>query len=217
MSSTSTSISWPTLSISLGWLRRLQLMSVMWSRPSRPSRSMNAPKSVMFLTVPLTVRPFRCRRAACALLGAFGFDQFAAGEDDVLALLVELDDFELVGVADVNAQILRRDDVDLGAGQECLDADVEHEAALDDGLDLAGDEPPLLKIWTIFSQFFLNSAFSWERTTVPSLVNCFFSALMNSFPVSDKGLSGVDKGLSGVDKGLSHARKVCQTSTKVSR
>ena len=32
-------------------------MSVMWSRPSMPSRSMNAPKSVMFLTVPLRMSP----------------------------------------------------------------------------------------------------------------------------------------------------------------
>jgi hypothetical protein len=32
-------------------------MSVMCSRPSMPPRSMNAPKSAMFLTVPLTMSP----------------------------------------------------------------------------------------------------------------------------------------------------------------
>ena len=36
---------------------RPQLMSVMWSRPSMPLSSMNAPKSVMFLTVPLRMSP----------------------------------------------------------------------------------------------------------------------------------------------------------------
>ena len=50
-----------------------------------------------------------------ALLRALGFDQLAAGEDDVLALLVQLDDFALEGLAFVNAQVLRRDDVDLAS------------------------------------------------------------------------------------------------------
>ena len=52
---TLTSISWSILSISLGWLMRPQDMSVMCSRPSMPPRSMNAPKSAMFLTVPLMI------------------------------------------------------------------------------------------------------------------------------------------------------------------
>ncbi len=43
--------------ISLGWLMRPQLMSVMWSRPSMPPRSTNAPKSTMFLTLPWRVWP----------------------------------------------------------------------------------------------------------------------------------------------------------------
>ena len=48
-----------------------------------------------------------------ALFGALGFDDFAAGKDDVLALVVDLDDLELVDLADVFVEILRRDDVDL--------------------------------------------------------------------------------------------------------
>ncbi len=54
---TLTSTFWPILSSSLGWLMRLQDMSVMWSRPSMPPRSMNAPKSAMFLTSPATMSP----------------------------------------------------------------------------------------------------------------------------------------------------------------
>ena len=80
-----------------------------------------------------------------ALLRALGLDQLAAGEDDVLALLVELDDLALEGLALVDAQVLRRDDVDLGAGQERLDAHVEHQAALDHGLDLAADQAAVVE------------------------------------------------------------------------
>ena len=74
-----------------------------------------------------------------AALGALLLDQFAAGQDDVLPLLVDLDDLEIVGVADVLGQVLGHDDVDLGGGQEGFDADVDEQAALDDGFDLAGD------------------------------------------------------------------------------
>ena len=74
-----------------------------------------------------------------AALGAFLLDQFAAGQDDVLPLLVDLDDLEIVGVADVLGEVLRGEDVDLRGGQEGLDADVDQQAAFDDGFDFAGD------------------------------------------------------------------------------
>ena len=57
MSSTTTSSSWPVANICEGCVMRPQLMSVMCSRPSRPFRSMNAPKSVRFFTVPLRMSP----------------------------------------------------------------------------------------------------------------------------------------------------------------
>ena len=119
---------------------RPQLMSVMWSRPSMPLRSMNAPKSVMFLTVPLRMSPGVISVSSFwRVFVAFLLDQFAAGEDDVLALLVDLDDLEIVGVADELGEVLGRDDVDLRGGQERLDADVDQQAAFDDGFDLAVD------------------------------------------------------------------------------
>src|SRR3954463_8429038 len=43
----------PMATSSEGCEMRPQDMSVMWSRPSTPPRSMNAPKSVMFFTTPL--------------------------------------------------------------------------------------------------------------------------------------------------------------------
>ena len=69
-SRTITSSSWPTLSISLGCFTRPQLMSVMCRRPSMPSRSMNAPKSVMFFTLPLRTSPFCSEASSSARFSA---------------------------------------------------------------------------------------------------------------------------------------------------
>ena len=74
-----------------------------------------------------------------ALVVALLLDQFAAGEDDVLAVLVDFDDLELVAVAEELGQVLGGNDVNLRGGQEGLDADVDQQAAFDGGLDLAGD------------------------------------------------------------------------------
>src|SRR5690606_8257179 len=47
-----------------------------------------------------------------AFLGAFGFDQLAARENNVLTFLIDFYDPEIVGVAYELRQILRRNDVD---------------------------------------------------------------------------------------------------------
>ena len=74
-----------------------------------------------------------------AAFDAFLLDEFAAGKNDVLPLLVDFDNLEVVGVADVLVEILGRGDVDLRGGQEGLDADVDEQTAFDDGFDFAGD------------------------------------------------------------------------------
>ena len=74
-----------------------------------------------------------------ALLVAFGLDEFAAREHDVLAVLIDFDNLEFVAVADEAREILRRDHVNLRRGQKRLDADIDHKAAFDDRLDLAHD------------------------------------------------------------------------------
>ena len=74
-----------------------------------------------------------------AALQPFLFDQFAPGQDDVLAFLVDLDDLEIVSIAHILGEVLGGDDINLGRGQEGLDADVDEQAALDDRLDLAAD------------------------------------------------------------------------------
>src|ERR1039457_2390338 len=79
------------------------------------------------------------RKELGALVAALGLDEFAAGQDDVLALLIDLDDLEFVAVADERLEILRRDHVNLRRRQKRLDADVDDHPALDDGLDFAHD------------------------------------------------------------------------------
>src|SRR4051794_33594458 len=74
------------------------------------------------------------------LLAPFLLDEFAPAKHHVLPVIVNLDDLEVVGVADELLEILRWDDVDLRRRQERLDADVDHESALHDGFHLALDQ-----------------------------------------------------------------------------
>ena len=76
-----------------------------------------------------------------ALLAPLLLDQFAPAEHDVLPVVVNLDDFEIVSVADKLLQIFRWNDVDLRSGQKCFHADVHHESAFDDGFHFALDQP----------------------------------------------------------------------------
>ena len=85
---------------------RPQLMSVMWSRPSRPFEVDERAEIGDVLDRALAdVAGHHLGEQLGAFVVAFLLDQFAAGEDDVLAFLVDLDDLEFVGVADE----LRRD------------------------------------------------------------------------------------------------------------
>ena len=133
----------PTWKTSLGWLTRPQLMSVMWSRPSMPPRSTKAPYSVMFLMMPLTTL-FSSRVSSVLLFISIALllEEHAAREHDVAALLVELDDLELVGLADKLVQVANRAEVDLAAGEERLHAaaDGDGEAALHALADCPFDE-----------------------------------------------------------------------------
>lgn len=71
---------------------------------------------------------------------ALFLDQLAARNDDVFALGVDFEDFEIVGLADVLIQILGGLDVDLGGRHEGVNADGDDEATFDLGLDTALDD-----------------------------------------------------------------------------
>src|SRR4051794_11954483 len=63
----------------------------------------------------------------------------AAGENDVVARAVELDDLALDGGVQVLVEVRHAADVDERGGQEAAHPEVEDEAALDDLDDVAGD------------------------------------------------------------------------------
>ena len=67
-----------------------------------------------------------------------------AGQDHVVAVLVQLDDLGLELLADVRLQVADAAHLDQGGGQEAAQADVEDEAALDDLDDGTGDDAVLL-------------------------------------------------------------------------
>src|SRR6478735_7370796 len=75
-------------------------------------------------------------------LVAFALQEHAPREHDVAALLVELDDLELVGLADQLLEIADRAQIDLRAREECFDAaaDGDREAALHALADGAFDD-----------------------------------------------------------------------------
>jgi hypothetical protein len=59
------------------------------------------------------------------------FDELAAGDDDVAALGVDLEDLRADGAADELADVVGTADVDLAGGQEDRHADIDEQAALD--------------------------------------------------------------------------------------
>lgn len=67
------------------------------------------------------------------------------GEDDIAAALVELDDLELEGGAKQLVEVAHRANVDLGAGEERADPDVDGQAALDPAGDLPFDDRTFLE------------------------------------------------------------------------
>src|SRR5207244_1745583 len=71
---------------------------------------------------------------------ALMFDDLAPAQHDIAAIVIDLDDFEIVGVADELLEIFRRNDVDLRGGKKCLDADVHHQPTFHDRLHLALDQ-----------------------------------------------------------------------------
>src|SRR6266567_282588 len=75
-----------------------------------------------------------------AFFAALLLDHLAPAEYDVLAVVIELNDLEVVGVANELLQIFWRNDVDLRRGQKRLNADVHHKAALDHRFHFAFDQ-----------------------------------------------------------------------------
>ena len=95
----------------------------------------------MFLTTPREHLAFGERlERVLLLLGVLLFEQRLAREHDVAALLVDLDDAHAELLPAQRVEVAHRAHVDLRAGQERADADVDREAALDPLDDAADDD-----------------------------------------------------------------------------
>ena len=78
------------------------------------------------------------------LLGERALDELAARDDEVAALVGNLDDLELERLADVGLELAHGRDIDLRAGQERLDVvDLDEEAPADGRLDGARHDAAL--------------------------------------------------------------------------
>src|SRR5688572_3445240 len=77
------------------------------------------------------------------LLGVLFLEQRLAREDDVAALLVDLDDAHAELLPLQRVEVADRTDVDLRAGQERAHADIHGEAAFDSFDDAADDDLPV--------------------------------------------------------------------------
>jgi hypothetical protein len=131
-------------------------MSVMWSRPSMPPRSMNAPKSAMFLTVPLAdFADLQAFEGLLLELFALLLDELAAADDDVATLFVNLED-DGVDVA--------ADPVGNSPGRRMSTC----EAGRKTGTPISTSKPPLIFL-----------------VTLPETGSPFLLGLHDGFPVDD--------------------------------
>src|SRR6185369_8402311 len=81
-----------------------------------------------------------------ALFGALLLDELAAGENDVLPVEIDFEDLEVVRLADVLIEVLRRLDVDVRRRHEGIDADRDDQATLDLGLYAASSHGAFRKL-----------------------------------------------------------------------
>src|SRR6266576_3040179 len=79
------------------------------------------------------------------LLATLLLNYLTPAENDIFAVVIELNDFEIVRVANELLQVLWRNNVDLRGRQKCLNADVYHETAFHDRLHFAFDQAVTLK------------------------------------------------------------------------
>ena len=84
---------------------------------------------------------FHILEKLCAAILAGLFEKFAAGNDDVPAVLIDLEDLEFIFLADEIVHVLDGTDVDLRAGQERFNAvEINDDAAFDAVLHQTGDD-----------------------------------------------------------------------------
>ena len=119
-----------------------------------------------------------------ALFRMLALDHRTAGDDDVVALAVELDELELEFLAFQVHRVADRAHVDQRTGQECADVlDVDGEAALDLAADAAGDGfVGFSSASSSSSHTMARLAFSRDSTVSPKPFSSESSATLTSSP-----------------------------------
>ena len=84
------------------------------------------------------------RKQLLLLLAAPILQQLSAGENDIAAILVDLENLELELPVQEIVRIANRQNIQLGTRQERIDADIDDHAALHAALDNAFDKPAFL-------------------------------------------------------------------------
>jgi hypothetical protein len=128
-------------------------------------------------------------------------DDGAAGDDDVVAPAVQLDDLELEVLAFEVGGVAHRAHVDQRAGQEGADAaELDGEAALDLAVDHALDGLAVLEGLLQLSQAAKRFAFSRDSRVVPKPSSTASSATSTSSPTATSSSpSGADELVAGDD------------------
>ena len=75
-----------------------------------------------------------------AFLYALLFDEFAAGNDDILAVEIDLNDFKVVGLSNVLIEILRWLYINLRGRHKGIDTDTYDQATLNLRAHTTGDD-----------------------------------------------------------------------------
>ena len=82
----------------------------------------------------------------CTLFGAFGFQQFAAAQNDIATFRTDLQDLEFLFLAKEIIQVANSAQINLRARQERFHADIDDQATLHAALDCAFDQIAFLVI-----------------------------------------------------------------------
>ena len=78
-------------------------------------------------------------KQGAALFEPLLLNQFAAGNDNVLPLGIDLEDLKVIGLAHILVEVLGRLDVNLGGREKSVDAYIDDEPTLDLGPDAAAE------------------------------------------------------------------------------
>ena len=187
---TMTSIWSSILSMSLGWLIRPQLMSVMCSRPSMPPKVDEGAEVGDVLDDALAhLADLDLLQQLLLLLLAGDLDQLAAADHDVAPAFVDLEDHALDVLIDEIGDVGWAANIDLAGGQEDVDTDIDQQTALDLARDASLDHVAFVVLGDDHLPVRIRCALRRERTISPVSSSMPSSRTSTASPGSGGGSS----------------------------